>query len=275
MQPCPQFPKLPDNSLWIIVAFSHRDSAGRRYWLVRCSCNPAGRAYQRQEGHLRSSASLSCGCHRAAVNYGWTKCSERLSETNTSPYVADSALDRGAKNSGPNQSNIMGARSSPPNSSPRHKFSKTFLKNLVGINVADLARLDENGDPTCFKQSPPVEKILKAEGLELGVGMAPRDDDGVRGDNLILVGNGPDIDQAIKNDKADRRVGPSGVNPHLYSELKNGGPKIITHLKFGRGYNKPKIIKLLCPEHGRQAVVKQAGQKFILSCGCTRTREIK
>lgn len=273
----PQTPIVPSTSFWEPIEYGGRDRQRHPLWL--CRCKKCGEIVPVREEFIRNGRSMCC--KSCSSRDRWQSAPTDALDAPTAavtPKPTDNTADIGSKNSEVNHAISVKGNTSPDNGPPRHKFSKAFLKSLdeEEVTVAELARI-RDGLPTCFKQPPPVEKILKAEGLELGTGMAPRDDDGTRGDNLILVGDGPDVDQAIKNDKADRRVGPSGVNPNRYYD---GEPStrptvaVSIRLKFGRAYHKPKIRKMLCSTHGEQIVVKHNRKTFFLECGCKRSRAL-
>ncbi len=73
--------------------------------------------------------------------------------------------------------------------SPQPVFAKSFLASFETATVADLQGKFR------WKQPPEIEKFLTESDLAMSAGMSPRDGDGNRGDNLILVGgsSGPTI----------------------------------------------------------------------------------
>jgi hypothetical protein len=109
-------------------------------------------------------------------------------------------------------------------------FSRSFLKSLETAKVSDLKKRFH------YQQPLEVEKILAESDLSVGAGMAPRDSDGIRGQNLIYVGGEAGISNTVQRNLRNRHGGPvkaNGVDPEMYWNRPVNDSRISLSLHFG------------------------------------------
>jgi hypothetical protein len=254
------FPPLAKNSSWQIVQFGGRDSQRHPLWLCRCKLCPPPRSqvlHPVRQDFLTSGKSTccrSCSAVRRASNGH-----NRRKSVEVTKNTENKNLSLEVKNTDP----------------PESVFAEHFLRSLQTAKVSDLKKRFH------YQQPPEIEKVLAESDLSVGAGKTPRNSDGIRGQNLILVGGESGVGRAVRQNLRKRhgsRVRPTGVNPDKY--LQDDNPKdsrITLSLRFGtnKKARRCRVRRLLCVEHGEQVVKSHTRQTFILACGCKRKKDIK